>query len=67
MASVDLSDVCWRKSSRSSTWSNCVEIAFPDQAVATRDSKRRDGAVLVFSRDDWRSFLSAITADRLSS
>lgn len=64
MTSANLAELRWRKSSRSSTWSNCVEVAFADQAVMTRDSKRREGGVLAFSRGDWTSFLEAIRTDR---
>ena len=64
MTSVNLAQLRWRKSSRSSTWSNCVEVAFADQAVAARDSKRRGGAALVFSPGDWSSFLEAVRTDR---
>lgn len=34
----------WRKSSRSQTQTNCVEL--PNTLDAVRDSKRRDGPVL---------------------
>lgn len=34
----------WRKSSRSQTQTNCVEL--PDTLDAVRDSKRRDGPAL---------------------
>ncbi len=64
MASATLSGLCWRKSSRSSSKGNCVEVAFADQAVMTRDSKHREGAVLAFSQVDWTSFLEAIRTDR---
>lgn len=67
MTSVNLAQLRWRKSSRSSTWSNCVEVAFADQAVAARDSKRRDGAALVFSQADWTSFLEAVRTDRFQA
>ena len=63
-ASANLAEFRWRKSSRSSTWSNCVEVAFADQAVMTRDSKHPEGAVLAFSAGDWTSFLEAIRTDR---
>lgn len=68
MTSVDASGLCWRKSSRSSTWGSCVEVAFADdQAVLTRDSKHRDGAVLEFSAGDWSAFLGALRTDRFTS
>ena len=64
MTSVPLSGLRWRKSSRSTSQPNCVEVAFADQAVAARDSKHREGAVLAFSRADWSSFLDAVRAER---
>ena len=67
MTSANLSGLSWRKSSRSSSKPNCVEVAFADQAVAARDSKRRDGAALVFSRADWTSFLEAVRTDRFQA
>ena len=67
MASANLSGLRWRKSSRSNTKGNCVEVAFADQAVMTRDSKHRDGAALVFSPSDWTSFLEAVRTDRFEA
>lgn len=68
MVGVDRTDSCWRKSSRSSSQGYCVEVAFADdQAVLTRDSKRRDGAVLEFSAHDWSAFLGALRTDRFTS
>lgn len=67
MTSANLPGLSWRKSSRSSSKPNCVEVAFADQAVAARDSKRRDGAALVFSAADWSSFLEAVRTDRFQA
>ena len=68
MAGVNRTDLCWRKSGRSSTQGYCVEVAFgDDQAVLTRDSKRPDGAVLEFSAGDWSAFLGALRTDRFTS
>ncbi len=67
MAGVDRTDLCWRKSSRSNNVGYCVEVAFADEAVLTRDSKHRDGAVLEFSVGDWSAFLGALRTDRFTS
>lgn len=54
--------VTWRTSSYSSNaGGNCVEaglVVDGSGRVAVRDSKDRAGAVLVFSRTDWASFLT---------
>ncbi len=54
----DLSNVVWRKSSRSGAQGNCVEAAkLPDGTVAVRDSKNPDGAVLTFTPAEWDAFI----------
>ena len=57
------SDVVWRKSSRSNGGNACVEVAVKGDLVGVRDSKDPDGAVLVFSRQSWRSFVRWIVED----
>lgn len=55
-----LADLAWRTSSRSQL-SNCVEVApLPTgpAAVALRDSKDRNGPVLLFRSQQWRTFLT---------
>ncbi|GIF74144.1 DUF397 domain-containing protein [Asanoa siamensis] len=53
-------DLTWRKSSQSLN-GDCVEVASLPGAVAVRDSKNPDGAILRFSRSEWRAFLEAAT------
>ena len=56
---MDLTGARWRTSSYSgSNGGNCVEVAtnLPG-LVAVRDSKDRDGPVLVFTPDEWAAFL----------
>jgi hypothetical protein len=63
MADIDLSRAIWRKSTRSNNGGACVEVAvnLPD-IVAVRDSKQRNGPVLTFTRDDWRTFIRSVKA-----
>jgi hypothetical protein len=64
MTPLDLSRAEWRKSSRSSQDGNCVEVTrnLPG-LVAVRDSKHRDGLVLVVGSRQWTSFVAAVKAD----
>jgi hypothetical protein len=54
----DLSRVQWRKSSYSGNSGNCVEVTDLDGNVAVRDSKDRDGPVLLFAADVWARFIA---------
>lgn len=50
----------WKKSSRSSTYNNCVEVAFAGADVLTRDSKHPHKASLRFTGPTWRRFLDSL-------
>jgi len=52
----DASKLVWRKSSESLN-GDCVEVAPLPDGVAVRDSKNPDGAILRFTRSEWRAFL----------
>lgn len=59
----DLTDAPWRTSTFSSGHGGaCVEVAKIADLAAVRDSKNRNGGVLVFPAADWTAFLSATDA-----
>lgn len=61
--SPDEPSPCWVKSSYSVANGECVELAeMPDGSVGVRDSKHRDGPVLLFDRREFDAFLSAAAA-----
>jgi hypothetical protein len=70
MTPVDLSRAVWRKSSRSPAnggTDECVEVAaLDDGRIAVRDSKRPDGAVLVFPRAGLAAWISDVRHDELT-
>jgi hypothetical protein len=57
---VDFSAADWQKSGRSES-NGCVEVAFVDNQVAVRDSKHREGPVLVFTPVEWEAFLGGVS------
>ena len=47
----------WRKSIRSGSTGNCVEVGDADHAVLIRDTTNRDGGTLTFTTTAWTAFL----------
>jgi hypothetical protein len=52
----DSSEEAWRRSTYCSTGS-CVEVAILDSRIAVRDSKDKNGPMLVFNDSEWADFL----------
>ncbi|TCP43408.1 uncharacterized protein DUF397 [Tamaricihabitans halophyticus] len=50
----------WRKSSRSGSGGNCVEIAIAPAHVGIRDTKNRTAGHLAVDRAAFAAFLSAV-------
>ena len=53
-------DVNWRKATYSNGGENCVETASNRGAVLVRDTKDRDGGMLAFSAEAWRTFTTGL-------
>ncbi|MFG1949711.1 DUF397 domain-containing protein [Micromonospora sp. NPDC048830] len=55
---MELIGATWRKSTRSGTQGDCVEVADDLRGVVgVRDSKDPTGPVLTFTPDTWRAFI----------
>lgn len=61
---ADLSRAEWRRSTRSGTSGNCVEIADLGREVGVRDSKDPDGPALVFGQTAWVEFIGGVKRGR---
>ena len=55
----DFSNAVWHKSTRSGG-AGCVEVATLERVVGVRDSKHREGPVLVFRFDEWEAFVAGV-------
>ncbi|MFM9607637.1 DUF397 domain-containing protein [Streptomyces sp. V2] len=62
MNSADLTGAVWRKSTRSNSDANCVEVAvLSSSQVAARDTKHDGyGPALVFTAGQWTSFIKEL-------
>ncbi|MEV4710525.1 DUF397 domain-containing protein [Micromonospora sediminimaris] len=56
---MELIGAQWRKSSRSGSSDQCVEVATSLRVVGVRDSKDPAGPVLSFEAYAWRVFVAA--------
>jgi hypothetical protein len=58
---MDLSSAMWRKSTRSGSTGNCVEVAdnLPG-VIAVRDSKNPTGPALIFTPSEWTAFTGGV-------
>ncbi|MBV8993709.1 MAG: DUF397 domain-containing protein [Pseudonocardiales bacterium] len=66
MRALDLGSARWRKSSRSTDTSNCVEVTVVAGTVAVRDSKNPAGNVLAIPLPGWTAFTTAARTGELS-
>jgi hypothetical protein len=66
ITSRDFAGATWRKSSRSASSGECVELAHTEAVFGVRDSKNADGPVLALAIGQGLAFLGAIRSDRLT-
>ncbi|GAB3553448.1 hypothetical protein J2S53_001582 [Actinopolyspora lacussalsi] len=56
----------WRKSSRSSKHTACVEVGRVGDGAAVRDTKDRSLGYFTTTSAQWQTFLHAVKTDRFS-
>ncbi|MEV4647171.1 DUF397 domain-containing protein [Saccharopolyspora sp. NPDC049357] len=59
-----MSELAWRKSSRSGSSTNCVEVAQATDMIALRDSKDPEGGHLRVGAHQWGAFLKSLKDGR---
>lgn len=59
---MDLTHATWRKSTRSYSNGNCVEIGSAPGVVGVRDSKNRAAPYLTFTGAAWSALLTTLRA-----
>lgn len=58
---TDLSRAVWRRSPAcGDSAAGCVEVAFIDGAVALRNSDGPDGPIVIYTKQEWESFLQGV-------
>lgn len=61
MPARELTGVSWRKSRRSNSTGNCVELAeLPDGSVAVRNSRDPEGPALIYTREEMRALVLGV-------
>lgn len=60
------SGIVWRTSTVSGANGDCVEVACLSPSVLVRDSKNRQGPLLVFGTPQWQALTRAVRTDTLS-
>lgn len=59
-----MTELKWRKSTKSGSVQQCVEVALLPDATLVRDSKNPHGAHLSITRDRWHSFLTQLKTEQ---
>jgi hypothetical protein len=59
MAASDMHGATWRKSRRSNSQGNCVELAaLPGGVIAVRNSRHPSGPALIYTRAEFDAFVN---------
>lgn len=64
-AMSDFARARWRKSSRSATSGQCVELAHTEASFAVRDSKNAEGPLLALNARNWLAFIDTVKSGQL--